>query len=70
IWDASDDNIGIAYYRILKNGEFLERIESTEEDLQFSCIDPNGNESGFYSVMAYDAAGNSSTALFWLVEEE
>lgn len=70
IWDASDDNIGIAYYRILKNGEFLDRIESTEEDLQFSCIDPNGNESGFYSVMAYDAAGNSSTALFWLVEEE
>lgn len=69
IWDASDDNIGIAYYRILKNGEFLDRIESTEEDLQFSCIDPNGDEPGFYSVMAYDAAGNSSTALFWLVEE-
>lgn len=27
-WDASEDNFGIAYYRICKNGEFFTRIEN------------------------------------------
>lgn len=61
-WDQSKDNIGIAYYRIEKNGKFLARTELCfDSDADTSYTDINGTEKDEYSIVAYDAAGNAST---------
>lgn len=59
-WDEADDNIGIAYYRIEKDGEFLARIDKYygwEENL---CTDENADLNSIYTIEAVDAAGNST----------
>lgn len=60
-WDSADDNFGIAYYRIEKNGEFLTRIELCfDANAETSFTDINGTLNDEYSIVAYDAAGNAS----------
>lgn len=57
-WDEADDNIGIAYYRIEKDGRFLSRVEIGKEKTELRYVD-SGN-AGKYTITAFDAAGNSS----------
>lgn len=58
-WGEAEDNFGIAYYRIEKNGTFLVRVETfAGGELHFT--DGSGNENDKYTVTAYDAAGNFS----------
>lgn len=59
-WDEAEDNFGIAYYRLEKDGEFLARIDKyygTEENF---FTDENGDINSVYTIEAVDAAGNST----------
>ncbi len=58
-WDESEDNFGIAYYRIEKNGRFLARVE-TFAGGELKLVDENGRMKDTYTVTAFDAAGNNS----------
>lgn len=61
-WDSAEDNFGIAYYRLEKNGRFLTRIELCfDSSAETAFIDEGGTENDEYSIVAYDAAGNAST---------
>lgn len=62
-WENSTDNFGIAYYRIEKNGEFLARIEMCFDEAELAYIDLNGTVTDSYTIVAYDAAGNSSASV-------
>ena len=59
-WQAAEDNFGVAYYRICKNGEFLHRVEMYKWDYPMSFTDENGLVSDEYTLVAVDAAGNMS----------
>ncbi len=63
-WSESEDNFGIAYYRIEKNGKFLVRVENCYGDAILSFNDADGSLSDEYSITAYDAAGNRSKTVF------
>lgn len=62
-WDKSTDNFGIAFYRIEKNGEFLARVELCFGDVELAYTDSYGTAGDSYTIVAYDAAGNSSVAV-------
>lgn len=59
-WNKSNDNFGIAYYRIEKNGKFLSRVEIITGNEALACTDSLGSIDDVYSVTAFDAAGNAS----------
>ncbi len=59
-FEASEDNFGVAYYRVTKNGEFFTRIENYKWDYPLGITDPQGTLSDVYAVVACDAAGNFS----------
>lgn len=61
-WEPSDDNFGIAYYRICKNGEFFTRVENYKWDYPLTVTDPAGTSGDTYTIIAVDAAGNRSNA--------
>ncbi len=58
-WNESEDNFGVAYYRIEKNGKFLARVE-TFAGGELICTDAQGGMKDIYTVTAFDAAGNAS----------
>ena len=60
-WDEAKDNIGIAYYRIEKDGKFLARIDMRYgwEELSFT----DTGAAGKYVITAYDCAGNASPSV-------
>lgn len=58
-WDEAEDNFGVAYYRIEKNGKFLMRVE-TFAGGELVCADEKGRMKDTYTVTAFDAAGNCS----------
>ena len=60
-WDAAEDNIGIAYYRLEKDGEFLARIDMRYGWEELSCTDTGAK--GEYVITAYDCAGNASPSV-------
>ena len=60
-FEASEDNFGIAYYRVTKNGEFFSRIENYKWDYPLSISDSQGTADDIYAVVACDAAGNFSS---------
>lgn len=62
-WEPSHDNFGIAYYRILKNGEFFTRVEMYKLDCALSVIDESGKAKDVYTIVACDAAGNYSDSV-------
>lgn len=63
-WTDSQDNFGIAYYRIEKNGKFLARVElSGLEAPELAYYDESGTLADSYTIVAYDAAGNASQAV-------
>lgn len=53
-WGASTDNVGVAGYRLYRNGVLV----ADTSDLSYTEVAPNGGYS--YSVVAYDAAENVS----------
>ncbi len=61
-WEASEDNFGIAYYRICKNGEFFTRVENYKWDYPLTVTDSEGTIDDTYTIVAVDAAGNQSDA--------
>ncbi len=62
-WEASDDNFGISHYRILKDGEFLTRIECLYGTPELTYTAENSDINSVYTIVAYDAAGNISTSV-------
>ena len=60
-WDAAEDNIGIAYYRLEKDGKFLARIDMRYGWEELSCTDTGAK--GEYVITAYDCAGNASPSV-------
>lgn len=57
-WDASTDNVGVAGYKVYRDGTFLASIGTTS----YSDTTVQGGTSHSYTVYAYDAAGNISPA--------
>ena len=57
-WEAAEDNIGIAYYRIEKDGKFLARVDLVYGWETLGYFDTAA--AGEYVITAYDCAGNSS----------
>jgi chitodextrinase len=55
-WTASADNVGVAGYRIYRNGALIATTQSTS----FSNTGLSASTSYGYAVAAYDAAGNLS----------
>lgn len=61
-WDEAEDNFGVAYYRIEKDGKFLARVETfAGGELVYEA--EGAKLSSEYTVTAYDAAGNASEAV-------
>lgn len=59
-WDEAKDNIGIAYYRLEKDGEFLARIDKFYGWEENAYTDENGSPDSVYTIETVDAAGNST----------
>lgn len=57
-WTAAKDNVGVAGYRVLRNGVAV----ATATGASFSDSGLAPSTSYRYSVMAFDAAGNQSSA--------
>lgn len=57
-WGASTDNVGVTGYKISRNGQPITTVTS----LTYTDTGLNNGTSYNYSVVAIDAAGNSSTA--------
>ena len=57
-WSAAEDNIGIAYYRIEKNGKFLCRLDMVYGSEELTVTDTGAK--GEYTIVAVDCAGNVS----------
>lgn len=60
IWNEAEDNFGIAYYRLEKDGKFLARIDMYYGTEETSFTDVNGNMESTYTIETIDAAGNST----------
>lgn len=58
-WNEAEDNFGIAYYRIEKDGKFLTRVE-TYAGGELYFLDEGASASSEYAITAFDAAGNAS----------
>lgn len=61
-WDESEDNFGISHYRILRDGQFLTRIECLYGTPELVYTAENADINSTYTIIAYDAAGNASAA--------
>ena len=57
-WGASTDNVGVAGYKVYRDGVFLASTSTTS----YSDATVQGGASDSYTVYAYDAAGNISPA--------
>lgn len=57
-WTASTDNVGVAGYRVLRGGVFI--ASTTTNSFANNGLTPSTAYS--YTIVAYDAAGNSSAA--------
>jgi acid phosphatase type 7 len=55
-WDASTDNVGVAGYKVYRDGAFLASTSTTS----YSDSAVQGGTTHSYAVYAYDAAGNIS----------
>lgn len=55
-WDASTDNVGVAGYKVYRDGVFL----ASTSTASYSDTTVQGGTSHSYTVYAYDAAGNIS----------
>ncbi len=60
VWAASTDNVGVAGYQVLRNGNLLAFVGAAT--LAYSDTTVTQNSTYTYAVKAYDAAGNYSAA--------
>lgn len=56
-WNASTDNVGVAGYKVYKNGSYLKSVISTST----SIYNLSANTRYCFKVSAYDSAGNESS---------
>ncbi len=59
-WDEAEDNMGIAYYRLEKDGKFLARIDKYYGTEENCFVDENARAESVYTIETVDAAGNST----------
>ena len=59
-WRAATDNVGVAFYRVMKNGRILTDVDASARSYR---DDSPGSGYLRYSVTAFDAAGNASRPL-------
>ena len=59
-WDEAEDNFGIAYYRLERDGEFLGRVDKYYGTEKNCFTDEGGSTDSVYTIEAVDAAGNST----------
>jgi hypothetical protein len=59
-WNASTDNIGVAGYRVYKNGQLAATVTTNAYNASIGG-GKNASAASFY-VVAFDAAGNASGA--------
>ena len=64
-WTTPTDNRGITQYTIYQDGEALESLESSTNSYTFTNLDADSTYT--ITVVAYDAAGNTSEATFTAV---
>jgi chitodextrinase len=57
-WDPSTDNVGVAGYRVYRNGTWL----ATTSTVGYTDTSVSEEATYTYTVVAFDAAGNSSDA--------
>jgi uncharacterized protein YkwD len=57
-WSASVDNVGVAGYKVLRNGALLTSVSGTALAYADKSAAPNSTYT--YAVQAFDSAGNSS----------
>ncbi len=58
-WTASTDNVGVTGYRIIRNGASIAQINAVSQYVDTTVLPDTAYN---YQVIAYDAAGNASTA--------
>jgi chitodextrinase len=58
-WSASTDNVGVAGYRVFRDGRLVATVTVTS----YTENMPGARKSATYTVVAFDAAGNVSAAL-------
>ncbi|HSL74328.1 MAG TPA: fibrinogen-like YCDxxxxGGGW domain-containing protein [Ilumatobacteraceae bacterium] len=56
-WTASRDNVGVAYYRVTRNGVEVSIVPGTQTSTILTTL---GDGTHYIQVQAFDAAGNSS----------
>ena len=59
-WDEAEDNMGIAYYRLEKDGKFLARVDKYYGTEDNCFTDEAGDINSVYTLETVDAAGNST----------
>jgi chitodextrinase len=57
-WEASTDNVGVAYYEVYANGKLIKGTDTTS--VEFKRLTPS--TSYFITVVAVDGSGNRSVA--------
>lgn len=57
-WDTSTDNVGVAGYKIYRNGSYLKSVSSSPTFASDTNLSPSTQYC--YTVSAYDASGNES----------
>jgi chitin-binding protein len=60
MWNASTDNVGVTGYRIYQGSTLLTTVSGTSTSYTVTGLSPSTTYS--FSVYAFDAAGNQSTA--------
>jgi hypothetical protein len=56
-WRAARDNVGVSFYRVMKNGQLLANVDGSLRSYRDATA---GTGTLRYSVTAFDAAGNAS----------
>lgn len=59
-WDEAEDNFGIAYYRLEKDGKFLGRIDKQYGYEENYFLAENADIGSVYTIESIDAAGNTT----------
>lgn len=69
-WNSAVDNIGIAAYRVYKNGSFMVRNDVHGSSVDQFCSDTGFSTSGLttYEIEAIDGAGNTSERIKIIVD--
>ena len=59
-WTASTDNVGVAGYRVYRDGTLVNTVTGSPPATSFTDTTVGPAKTYVYQVLAYDAAGNAS----------